>query len=219
MATRARLSQDRSRLRRDELLDAAIALFAEGGARGITHRAVAAKAGLPSATTTYYFKSIDELIDAALTRHIENWLLDLQSVTEIPLEADITFDDLAGLIAGTFAVRPIETIALNVSIYFAAARTPELRPKATEALEALETLAVKVLQHVGIVGAEDLARAVVTVLAGSALGRLSERRSIEETATTLYNSLRALATASVLGEEEITARLSELDGGSSSHDA
>jgi len=46
MTTRARLSQNRSRLRRERLLDSAIALFAEGGARGITHRGVASKAGL-----------------------------------------------------------------------------------------------------------------------------------------------------------------------------
>ncbi|MFI5426371.1 TetR/AcrR family transcriptional regulator [Aeromicrobium sp. UC242_57] len=68
MVERAQLSQERSRARREALLDAAIDLFAEGGSRAITHRAVAARAGLPSATTTYYFESIDELIRAAPQR-------------------------------------------------------------------------------------------------------------------------------------------------------
>lgn len=217
MATRARLSQDRSRHRRDELLDAAIALFAEGGARGITHRAVAAKAGLPSATTTYYFKSIDELIDAALSRHIEVWLGELQSLTSAPLEEGITFDDVAGLIAGVFSVRPVETISLNLSIYLAATRTPELRPKAAEAITALEALSVKMLQHVGLVGAEELARSLVTLVSGAALGRLSGRRTDEESAMTLYNSMRGLVMASLLSEDEIDARLRELGDGPSSH--
>lgn len=210
MVMRARLSQDRSRLRRDELLDAAIALFAEGGPRGITHRAVAAKAELPAATTSYYFTSIDELIQAALSRHIEDWLSDLQAVIAAPLEADISFDDLAGLIAGTFSVRPIEKIALNVSIYLAATSTPELRPKAVEAVEALEALAVKMFQHVGIVGAEELGRSAVILVTGAAFGRLSGRRSDEEVATTLYNSLRALVAASMLGEDVVEAKLAEL---------
>lgn len=216
MVTRARLSQDRSRLRRDELLDAAIALFAEGGSRGITHRAVAARAGLPSATTTYYFKSIDELIDAALSRHIEIWLRELQSIIATPLENDISFDDLAGLIAGTFAVRPVETIALNMSIYLAATRTPQLRPMAAEALTALESLAGKLLQHVGIVGDDELARSCITAVAGTALGRLSGRRTDEEVAMTLYTSLRGLVTASMLGEDEVDAQLDGVASGSPS---
>ena len=58
MATRAQLTQGRSRQRRDELLAATIELFAEGGSRAVTHRAVARRAGLPPATTTYYFSSM-----------------------------------------------------------------------------------------------------------------------------------------------------------------
>src|SRR5688572_23024346 len=50
MATRAQLAQGRSRQRREELLAAAIELFAEGGSRAATHRAVARPAGLPPAT-------------------------------------------------------------------------------------------------------------------------------------------------------------------------
>lgn len=218
MVIRASLSQDRSRLRRGELLDAAIALFAEGGARGITHRAVAAKAGLPSATTNYYFPSIDELIEAALSQHMENLLSDLHSITSIPLEEDISFDDVAGLIAGIFSVRPAEVVALNMSIYVAAARTPELRPKAAEAAAAFVAIAEKMLQHLGMVGAEEIARSLIMVLAGSTLGRLSEQRTDEEVATTLYNSLRRLVTGALLSEDEISAKLGELGNSNPSHD-
>lgn len=216
MATRARLSQDRSRLRREELLDAAIALFADGGARGITHRAVAAKAGLPAATTTYYFTSIDELIAEALSRHIEVWLQDLESLTSTPVDAHINFENANDLIAAIFAVRSTEIVGLHLSIYLAAARTPELRPKAAEALSALEALCAKMLHHVGIVGADQLSRSVVAVVAGSALSRLTERHTDEEEVSMLYGAIRGLVVSALLDEDEINTRLHKLNRSHSS---
>lgn len=210
MATRARLSQDRSRLRREELLDAAIALFAEGGARGITHRAVASKAGLPPATTTYYFNSIDELIDEALSRHMETWQRDLEALTATPVEADISIEDASGLISLIFAVRSTEIVSLQLSIYLAAARTPELRPKAADALTALEALASKMLHHVGLDRSEPLARSIVAVIAGSALSRITENRTNDEEAALLYRAIRGLVVAELLTEDEIVLKLKGL---------
>ncbi|KAA9161084.1 TetR family transcriptional regulator [Amycolatopsis acidicola] len=51
--------------RRSALIEAAAALLAEGGFDAIRHRAVAERAGLPLASTTYYFDSLDDLITAA----------------------------------------------------------------------------------------------------------------------------------------------------------
>lgn len=56
----------RGELRRAELLEAAIGLIGEHGLDAVTHRAVAAAAGVPAASTSYYFRSKDELIDEAL---------------------------------------------------------------------------------------------------------------------------------------------------------
>lgn len=56
----------RGELRRAELLEAAIHLIGEHGLDAVTHRAVAAEAGVPAASTSYYFRSKDELIDEAL---------------------------------------------------------------------------------------------------------------------------------------------------------
>ncbi|WP_445149236.1 TetR/AcrR family transcriptional regulator [Baekduia sp. Peel2402] len=56
----------RGELRRAELLEAAIHLIGEHGLDAVTHRAVAAAAGVPAASTSYYFRSKDELIDEAL---------------------------------------------------------------------------------------------------------------------------------------------------------
>jgi DNA-binding transcriptional regulator YbjK len=52
--------------RRDALLDATLRLIAEGGMRAVTHRAVESEAGLPHGSTTYYFKTREQLVDAAV---------------------------------------------------------------------------------------------------------------------------------------------------------
>jgi DNA-binding transcriptional regulator YbjK len=77
-ATRATTRGRRDRRgeqRRAELLEAAIHLIGAHGLDAVTHRAVAAEAGVSAASTSYYFRSKDELIDEALnalaTREIE----------------------------------------------------------------------------------------------------------------------------------------------------
>lgn len=54
--------------RRAALADAGIRVLAEEGARGLTHRAVDAAAGVPRGTASNYFASRDELIAALVDR-------------------------------------------------------------------------------------------------------------------------------------------------------
>ena len=54
--------------RRQELVTAAAALLRAGGFEAVRHRAVAERAGLPLASTTYYFGSLDDLVTAAVDR-------------------------------------------------------------------------------------------------------------------------------------------------------
>ena len=55
----------RGRARRELLLDAAVAVIASQGASQLTHRAVAAEAGVSLASVTYHFPGIDDLRRAA----------------------------------------------------------------------------------------------------------------------------------------------------------
>ncbi|HEY1687503.1 MAG TPA: TetR family transcriptional regulator [Solirubrobacteraceae bacterium] len=57
--------------RRTALLDATLQLIASGGLRAVTHRAVEQAVGLPHGSTTYYFKTRDQLINAAVDRLAE----------------------------------------------------------------------------------------------------------------------------------------------------
>lgn len=63
--------------RRNDLLDAAIAVLGTGGVRAVTHRAVDAQAGLPAGSTSNYFRTRDALFAAVVERFVEreraNW--------------------------------------------------------------------------------------------------------------------------------------------------
>lgn len=207
LVTRAQLAQGRSRQRRDELLAATIELFAEGGSRMVTHRAVARRAGLPPATTTYYFASIEELLREALAAHIEQWTADLAALTELDLGDKIGLDDATGMVSHVFAQRGPEVAAPELSIFLAATRDPALRDSATEALRQFEQLAVRVLSRLGVDGAEPLAASIIALIAGTALRRQSGQYTEQEEARLMTRAIRDLIAAHVLGEEKVAALL------------
>jgi DNA-binding transcriptional regulator YbjK len=119
--------------RRQALVEAAAALLVEGGFDAVRHRAVADRAGLPLASTTYYFDSLDELIIAAVERHSRAELdrghgllaelpaekRDLDSVIELVL------DQLLGPAAGA---QDAELVLLRYERLVATFRRPYLRP-------------------------------------------------------------------------------------------
>ena len=57
--------------RRTALLEATLQLIGSGGLAAVTHRAVERAAGLPHGSTTYYFKSKQQLLEAAVARLLE----------------------------------------------------------------------------------------------------------------------------------------------------
>ncbi|TDQ54483.1 TetR/AcrR family transcriptional regulator [Actinorugispora endophytica] len=67
--------------RRHTLADAAIALLAEEGAHGLTHRAVEARAGVPAGTATNYARNREALLVAAAERVLELHLADMATAT------------------------------------------------------------------------------------------------------------------------------------------
>ncbi|SFN44047.1 transcriptional regulator, TetR family [Pseudonocardia ammonioxydans] len=69
--------------RRALLVAAAAELLAEGGFEAIRHRAVAERAGVPLAATTYYFSSLDELVGAGLDRLAREELADARACLDV----------------------------------------------------------------------------------------------------------------------------------------
>ena len=62
--------------RRTQLLDAALAVVADKGMKGLTHRAVDAAAELAEGTTSNYYRNRATLVDAVLDRLLDSWMPD-----------------------------------------------------------------------------------------------------------------------------------------------
>jgi DNA-binding transcriptional regulator YbjK len=72
----------RGAARRDALLDAVIRVVADVGPDAVTHRRVAEVAGLPLASTTYWFESKEHLLTAALERAADGDIARLRAFIE-----------------------------------------------------------------------------------------------------------------------------------------
>lgn len=64
--------------RREAILEATLAIIISDGIRGVRHRAVAEKAEVPLAATTYYFNDIFDLIHDAFIFFSEKAMADIQ---------------------------------------------------------------------------------------------------------------------------------------------
>jgi len=83
--------------RRTQLLDAALAVVAEKGMKGLTHRAVDAAAALPQGTTSNYYRNRAMLVHAVLDRLLQLDAELLQNAGPDGPSRDI--DQLAGQLA------------------------------------------------------------------------------------------------------------------------
>jgi DNA-binding transcriptional regulator YbjK len=104
-------------------------VIVKSGVEGLSHRTVAAEAGVPLGSTTYYFASLDEILLAAALRAMADDKASLSAWAEgISREADL---------AQALAERIMDDahrsqMVANVRLYFAAATRPELQQLAYE---------------------------------------------------------------------------------------
>ena len=86
--------------RRTQLLDAALAVVADRGLKGLTHRAVDAAAGLAEGTTSNYYRNRTALVKAVLERLLEldGALLQDTGPAGPPHSVAELADQLAGLV-------------------------------------------------------------------------------------------------------------------------
>ncbi|WP_051898845.1 TetR/AcrR family transcriptional regulator [Sciscionella sediminilitoris] len=120
--------------RRERIARAAIAVIAKHGVADLTHRKVAAEAGVPLGSTTYHFATLDDLLELALLRatqdnvaQVERWAAGLGGYPDIP-------SALADLVLESVTTQRDETI-VGYALYTAALHRPSLR-SASEAWDA-----------------------------------------------------------------------------------
>lgn len=124
------------RARRERIARAAIDVVAERGVEGVTHRAVAAAAGVPLGSTTYHFATLDDLLAVALRTAAEEHIARLRAwAQELPADADLA-GALAGLLVRGLADERPRTV-VGYELYVAALHRPHLRSASTAWDEAL----------------------------------------------------------------------------------
>lgn len=126
--------QARGERRRRTILEATLRVIGREGVAGVTHRAVAAEARVPLASTTYYFESKDDLLCEAFRHYAEQSQREIDrsalravndSGGEVPEPRDAIEAMVSYLIDELTERR--ESLAAEYELHLEASRRPELR--------------------------------------------------------------------------------------------
>ncbi|BBH70549.1 DNA-binding transcriptional regulator [Actinoplanes sp. OR16] len=137
--------------RRAALAAATMEVIAEAGVGRTTHRAVAAKAGLPLGATTYYFPTLDDLIAAGLRHAVATLQSDLNQWEERLKHAPDVAEALTQLVKEYLTDR--RQVRLEYELCLAAARDAALRPLADVWMRGLPVI---LEPYVGIAAGRDI---------------------------------------------------------------
>lgn len=188
--------------RRCALVSAAADLLCEGGFDAVRHRAVARRAGLPLASTTYYFSSLDDLIANAVehvgAREAEQLRTRVATLSRRRRGAESTADVLVDLLVGVGdvpATRVTEQLISRYERYIACARQPGLREIQRRLLRQRTEAVFEVVERSGRSVREDQLTALVCAVDGAVVAALvGEGDGPRETArATLVDVIDVLA--------------------------
>jgi DNA-binding transcriptional regulator YbjK len=161
--------------RREAIVAAAAGLVVAEGPDGVSHRAVAAAAGVPLAATTYYFGSLDDLLVAAVERAADDELGPITELVAALPRRGSSADRVAGIVLDV-VLGPDRLEDADVQAHYerflAGGRHPALRPVLQRARRRVDALLTEALERCGHPGA-DTAR-LVAVLDGTAISALVE---------------------------------------------
>jgi DNA-binding transcriptional regulator YbjK len=157
--------------RRSTILDGALAVLAEQGMRGLTHRAVDAAAGLPSGSTSYYFRSRAALVAGCVQRLLE-WDL-AEDVPDVEAALLTAGPDMPGALAAVLTsvgVRMATTerwrTLARYELSLAAVRDPALRDDLIAGGDTIRRRGAALLATVGAVDPETASAQVAAMVDG-----------------------------------------------------
>ena len=171
--------------RRTQLADAALATLAGAGMRGLTHRAVDAAAEVPEGSTSYYFRTRQSLLEAAVARMVE---LDISRSTSLPpVDGSLTPETFTELLTEwmrrSLAEGRIALLA-RYELALESTRRPELRETLVQAGAVFRELAGHALASMGAPDPQRRGRDLIAYLdgllfdeiAGAGAGTLTPQR-------------------------------------------
>lgn len=217
MTTRGKAHRASAQRRRAALLEAAVELSAEVGAGAVTHRAVAARAGVPLSTTSYFFSSIDELVTEALRVGASERVVDFDAAERAAVEAlDETTPAVEFSVDTVIDAAVDQALACSrtaegsqVEYYLAAGRQQELQPEASEIAQRFAQRVERQLDRHGAEKPHDVAWAITALGDGAMLQRFA---GVEiDHRERLSSGLRLLVAAAMLRDDEVEELLSRYD--------
>lgn len=154
---------------------AALEVVAEKGVEGLTHRAAAAVAGVPLGSTTYHFRTLDDLLAAAVA--------EAKKATDADLEAWATTlgrdTDLARSITD-YVMHALtdhwNRLIVEHELYMAALRRPQLRVLSREWDEAFPAV---LSEHIDAVTASTVAMVVDGMFVRAIIHGMPARDEVE----------------------------------------
>lgn len=153
MVTKAQ--RPRGQARREALLEAVLSIVATTGADAVTHRKVAEVAGLPLASTTYWFSSKEDLLAAALEFAAERDIAELSEREQELADAADPIQALAELIFGSLMAGPEQrrasrgSLTAAYALWLEGARRPRLRAVAQSWTDSYRRATADLLSRAG----------------------------------------------------------------------
>jgi AcrR family transcriptional regulator len=203
---RTRAARAQGRAAREELLDAALAVFARRGYRHAGVDEIAAAAGYSKGALYWHFSGKEELLQTLLEERVDAPMRAMVALLEsAPPDQDMSVEA-----SREFARRLREgrdAVLLEREYWTLAIRDPELRTgyaeRQTQLREAMARALEARARHLGApaelaLPAEDVARVVMTIIGGLAIDDLVEPGSVRpellgETLALIYAGLVARA--------------------------
>lgn len=172
--------------RRRQILDAALAVVVEHGLRGLTHRAVDRRAGLPEGSTSAYLRTrralqlaLTEYVVALVTRDVDALIEQLETCTP---EDPRTVELVLGMFSRWLQTRDLALA--KVELTMEAARDPELGAILSRDRDRVVDLVAEILRSHGRDQGRDRAATMMASFDGILLSAMlrpeSEQRAFLE---------------------------------------
>jgi DNA-binding transcriptional regulator YbjK len=168
--------------RREGIADAVIAVLGGRGSRGMTHRAVDEHAGVPTGSTSYYFRTRAELFRAAVSRLAE---LDLAALDRGGTPLERLRRVLAGAMDGEGRLRTLARYELVLE----ASRRPELHRSLAVGTESLHTALLALFPELPLSEAKSRAQDLLALIDGLLLANVTRPEVDRQTASELTDTL------------------------------
>jgi AcrR family transcriptional regulator len=202
---RTRAARAQGRESRDELLAAALRVFARRGYRQAGVDEVAAEAGYSKGVVYWHFSSKEELLLALIDERIDAPMREMVALLECaPPERDMSLEAAKAFARQLESQRDV--LVLDREYWSIAFRDPELRARYAERQTELREVLARALEararHLGTpdlpMPAQDIARMVLGIIAGLTVDELVEPGSVRpellgETLAVIYSGLLARA--------------------------